>query len=155
MRPKVRVGKFADIPAVVELMKDAHAVSRYACYEFNERAAKGLLMTAMQRAPRSQFVAVAETGEGVEGFVVGILQPLYFVLDAVECTDLFLHAAPGAHGATAARLAKALHRWAAERGAQVVRQGTTDAITDPKRAAAVLTRAGLTARGAIYEKELG
>lgn len=154
-RPVIRAMRFGDVPAVAAMMREAHAASRYARWGFNDKAAKALLTQAVQRHPSSLFAAVAERGDGaLDGFVVGLLQPLYHVIEATEATDLFLHAKPGSHGATGARLLRAMHKWAAERGAHVIRQGNTDAITDPAASGALLRRAGMRQTGSVYEKEV-
>lgn len=155
-RPRIRLMTFGDVGCVGGMMKVAHGASRYAKYDFDQKAARALLTNAIQRTPGSQFAAVvAPEDGGPEGFIIGVLQPLYFVIDAVEATDLFWYAKPGAHGATAARLLKEMHKWAADRGAHVIRQGNTDAVTDTTVSGAFMRRAGMRQTGAIFEKEIG
>lgn len=102
------------------------------------------------------FVAVAEREGEIEGFIIGVLQPLYQVLDVLEATDLFWYARPEAHGATAGRLLRVMHKWALSSPyVQVIRQGNSDAISDMALSGRILQRAGMRLTGNIYEKERG
>lgn len=156
-RPKVRPARFGDIFAIYGLMQEMHARSRWAGGAMSERRAKALLQQSIQRngmkTAGGAFVAVADTGEqGIEGFIVAILQPLYLVAeDLLEATDLFIYAREGADPLTAPRLLRAMHRWVPD-GA-LIRQAVTDAITDPERSGALLEYTGMRRIGALYEKE--
>lgn len=154
-RPKIRAAKFGDIPAIYEIIAEGHGRSRYAeVCEVNERRCKALLVQAIQRhggaSEGATFVAVADGGEDLEGFVIATLQPLYLVGDVLEASDLFWITRPGAHAATAGRLLKAMHKWVP--AGAVIRQGTTDIISDIKLSGKILARRGMRLTGHIYEK---
>ncbi len=152
-RPRIRVAKFGDIPAIFDIMREAHTRSRYAntCKVY-ERRAKALVKQAIQlhggATEGSTFFAVADTGDHLEGFIIGVLQPLYLVLDILEATDLFWITRE-AHGATAARLLKAMHKWVPE-GA-VIRQGNNDAFSDIELSGRMFEQRGMRLTGHVYE----
>lgn len=153
-RPRIRAAKFGDIPAIFETMGETHARSRYAdICKINERRAKALVMQSIQRhggpTEGSTFVAVADTGDGIEGFIIGILQPLYLVLDILEATDLFW-ITHNAHGATATRLLKAMHKWVP--AGVVIRQANNDAFTDIELSGRMFEQRGMRLTGHVYEK---
>ncbi len=153
-RPRIRVARFGDIPAIFRIMHCTHARSRYAdISKVCEKRAKALVMQAIQRhggaTEGSAFVAVADTGDGIEGFIIGVLQPLYLVLDVLEATDMFW-ITRDAHGATAARLLKAMHKWVPE-GA-VIRQANNDAFSDIELTGRMFEQRGMRLTGHVYEK---
>lgn len=156
-RAKIRAARFSDVPALYEALAEAHQRSSLAGHAMNERAAKALMMNAIQRhggtTAGSTFVAVADSGERIEGFILAVLQPLYQVLDVLEATDLFWIARDGANATTAVRLVSAMHVWARKApGLALIRQGNSDIITDPARSGRILQRRGMRKAGHIYEK---
>lgn len=158
---RIRTARFGDIPAMMSIMRDAHARSRYAHLEMNEVLAKSMLMSAIQRHSAdirsgnklagSHFVAVADNDGIVDGFILACLQPIYLVGKDLEATDLFFICSERAHGEAAARLLKAMHKWVPE--GCIIRQGVTDLVTGAERAGRLLERAGMRMVGTIYEKE--
>lgn len=156
VKPVLRPGKFGDIPGIWAMMEAAHTASRYADLPLDPKAGKGLLMHSIQRAPRSTTVIVADNDGTLEGFIVGIAMPLYQIFAVKEATDLFWHAAPGAHAATATRLLRAFHKWAsAAPGVVTIRQGNSDSITPAEGSARIMERSGMRRTGFVYEKEVG
>ncbi len=154
-RPRIRTAKFGDIPALYEIIVETHERSRYADGgQVNEKRCKALLMQSIQRhggtAEGATFVAVADNGKGIEGFIIAILQPIYLVGSVIEATDLFWLARPGANAATAWRLLKAMHKWVPE-GA-LIRQGNTDIVSDIELSGRMLERSGMRLIGHVYEK---
>ncbi len=152
-KPKIRAARFGDIPAIFGIMRYTHARSRYAdICKIDEKRAKALVMQAIQRhggaIEGSTFVAVADTGDGLEGFIIGVLQPLYLVLDVLEATDMFW-ITRDAHGATAARLLKAMHKWVPADA--VIRQANTDAVSDIELSGRIFEQRGMRLTGHVYE----
>lgn len=155
MGVRIRAAKYGDIPAIYGIVVDAHQRSKYAdLSELDERIVKATVMNAIQRHGGSQvgahFVAVADNGTGIEGFIIGVLQPLYQIGKRLEATDQLWICREGAHHATAMRLLKAMHKWVPE-GA-IIRQGVTDAISNPAVTGRLLRKAGMSQSGMIYEK---
>lgn len=156
-RAQLRAATFGDIPSLAELIQETHEASRIKGLTLDLRATKALLLNAVQRNGTTTFVKVAEQpGGGLEGFILGVTQPLYHVLEELEAQDLFWIARPGAHAWTAARLLRSFHKWAlAQDKVAMIRQGVTNVVDDASRDAAhrLLQRAGMNGAGAIYEKE--
>lgn len=156
---RIRKATFSDIPRLAALFRDAYARSRYSSVaEFSEARAKSLLMTAIQRdggqSEGSTFVAVSDTGIGLDAFIIGCLQSIYMLSDDLEATDLFWYARDGASPMAAKRLLRAMHKWAWSCPKVVlIRQGNTDAIVSQQLSGRVLTGAGMRLTGGIYEKE--
>lgn len=158
-RSKILAARFGDIPQIYDVLSDAHRRSRLSDYALNEKAAKALIMNAIQRhggtTAGSQFVAVAGNGNGIDGFIIGILQPLYHVLEVLEATDVYWIAREGADPTAARRLLRSMHRWAGKSEKCVkIRQGNTDIITEANRSGLILERQGMACRGNIYEKDI-
>lgn len=155
---KLRAAKFGDIPQVCDMLAEAHRRSRYVdLAPFSEKRAKALLMHAVQRhggtTEGSTFFAVMDRGEGLEGFIIGVLQPLYSVIEAMEATDLFFYTRPGAHASTARRLMKSMHKWAGKvEGPCIIRQANSDIIVGHERSGPIFERSGMRRVGSIYEK---
>jgi hypothetical protein len=158
-RPEVRPARFGDIPGIHALLAEAHGRSTWAHLPLDGKAAKALLVQAIQRhggqGNGATFVGVAEGEAGIEGVIVGALQPVYFALSGLEATDLVWVVRPGSHAMTAGRLLRAMHRWA-EASPRVVsiRQGTTDVLGDPERSGRLLERQGMRRTGRIHERRL-
>ena len=154
-RPKIRVAKFGDIPAIVDLTVTILSVSRYAKFcKADPKRIRSVAMQAIQRhggsTEGSSFVAVADNGSKIEGLIIGVLQPLYLVFDVLEATDICWITRKGAHASTAGRLLKAMHKWAPP--GSVIRQGNTDIISDIELSGRLFERHGMKLCGHIYEK---
>jgi len=154
-RPRIRAAKFGDIPALYEIIVETHKRSRYAeGGEINEKRCKALLVQSIQRhggsAEGATFVAVADHGDGLEGFIIAVLQPIYLVGTVLEATDLFWIARPDAHATTALRLLKVMHKWVPV-GA-IILQANSDIISDIELSGRVLERCGMHLIGHVYEK---
>lgn len=153
IKPRIRVAKFGDIPAIYDILCETHERSRYVdICNVDEKRAKALLVQSIQRhggiTEGSTFAAVADAGDRLEGFIIGILQPLYLLFDVLEATDMFW-VTRDAHGATAARLLKVMHKWAPE-GA-VIRQANNDAFADIDLSGRILEQRGMRLTGHVYE----
>lgn len=154
-RPKIRLAKFGDVPAIYDVIEDAHRRSRYAALsEIDEKEAKALIMQSIQRngmqTRGGAFVAVADTGKHLEGIIIGGLQPLYLIGVRLEATDLFWITRENAHATTAGRLLKAFYNWVP--AGAVIRQANSDLISDIEATGKMLQRGGMRLVGHIYEK---
>src|SRR5687768_11539624 len=99
----VRVAKFADIPAIMMLLREAYPSTHYAKAgnaKIDEAEAKRLLAASIHRHGAVHgggcYVAVAEKACVVEGFILGTLVRAYAILDRLSATDLFWLATPRA-----------------------------------------------------------
>lgn len=161
LRPKIRRAKFADIPALLDLMETAHAESHIAALgPINGPVAKKVLQGVIARHGEATdggtFVVVADNGICIEGAFIGLLQRFYFVTDILEATDLFWYARPGAHPLTGARMLRAWMKWLGDLNVapMVIRQADSTAIPRTARAGRLLTRHGMREIGTIYGKEV-
>ena len=155
-RPKIRRATFGDMMALKGMVHEMHERSRWSDEKVNDKHVQSLLMQSIQRHGLQKaggtFVAVADTGKSLEGFIIGALQPLYLIGERCEATDLFWYTRPGANAATANRLMRAMHRWAEGAGA-VLRNAVSDAVTDPAKSGRLLRALGMREIGAVYEKD--
>lgn len=154
-RPRIRTARFGDIPAIYEIIFEAHKRSRYAeLGRVDERRCKALIVQSIQRhggtSDGATFVAVADNDGLVEGFIIAVLQPLYLVLDVLEATDLFWITKPGAHATSAGRLLRAMHKWVPV--GPVIRQANTDIISDIELSGRMMEQHGMRLTGHVYEK---
>lgn len=152
----VRDAKFVDIPAIVELMAEAHARSRYAGYTtFDEIEAKQLLLRCIQRHRHKNYlgslVLVSHRGEDVTGFMVGILDQVYPALKELKATDLLIYLRDGADPRDFPEMVTALIDWARSNPKVVqVLLGVTDAIIDWKRVVPIYERACMVECGGLF-----
>lgn len=157
--PTIRPARFGDIPALVRLIGTALDASAYAeIARLDEAALKGVLAHFIQcqhGAEMPALVAVADTGDRLEGVIVATCRPIYEVLSARCVSDLIWFAAPGAHARTGIRLLRAMHRWAEGLpNVAMIRQQTSSAISDPALTGRILEKAGMRRVGAAYERKL-
>jgi hypothetical protein len=148
---------FSDIPELAGLLGEAHRRANYDRFgPYDEAKGKAFFMQAIQRnggmAAGGTFCAVADRG-GIEAFIIGILQPIYHVMDALEATDLFWYARENAHAESAVRLLKQMHKWAVKcPDVKLIRHANTNAIVDPRLSGELLKRYGMQQTGFVYER---
>lgn len=150
-----RLARHRDIPAIVDLAKEAHGRSAYKHVGFDDQAATRAVQRhiGMGLPPSIGSAAIFVAGEdGISAALAAICAPLYECLGALLITDVFWYAGGGRGGV---EVLDAFHDWASLcKSPYVVRQGVTDFISDsPDRAATLLTRRGLRKAGYIFEKE--
>lgn len=155
----IRQAKFADLPRLIELLREMHGRSRYRDRgEVDEKAARSLLMTSMQRhglkACGGTCVFVAED-QNIQGMIVGIADRVYHVGTKLWATDLYFYVAEGADPRFAEGLYDAFTGWAEGMPDVVdIRNGATDAIGDFDRVAQFYKRKGLKQVGVIHERRI-
>lgn len=155
----IRAARFTDIPAIIDLGKEAHAESRLAgICQVDEAKAKSVLYALISGAGKPADGAtcplVAERDGAVVGIIIGIIRRSYEVLNQHVCTDLIWYASPRATPRTALRLLDGLHTWADSFQYPVRKQHLVhDIIVDPVRSGKILQRKGMRCIGFLYEKE--
>jgi len=157
----IRPAKFADIPALMTLVREMYGRSKYAARAtLDEALAKRLLMSCIQRhglaSDGGTLVLVAEAdnenGGKPIGFIVGMLDPLYHLGTELMATDLFFFTSLGAPVSAASGLLDGLIAWAKQNPRVVeVCCGVTDAVADPERTAVLYRRRGMSQTGMIFE----
>ncbi len=155
-----RPAKFGDIPRLAELMYEMYKKSIYRrdC-EFDERAAKALLMRCIQRHGGQQdgstFVFVAERAGVVEGFIIAALSRLYGIGTKLLAADTHFYVSKRAHARDAFKLIEAYKAWAAEND-QVIEIDVcaTDAVGEFRRTEKLYRRLGFEPFGVILSKRV-
>lgn len=159
----VRNARFADIPAIVGLLKRAYDKSHYAgmgIVNVDESEAKRLILTSIQRHGGKNggatFIQIAERNSAVTGVIVGTLARVYSIGDKLMATDLFWLAEKEVDPADPARLMKNMIAWAdGNKHVVEIRCGTTAVVADdPRRSGLILEHLGFQHYGEIYRKEI-
>ncbi len=158
---KIRSAKFGDIPKIVEIMQEVHDHSPFkdVC-ELDVKEAKSLLMNVIQRNGKTTeggtFVAVADNGLRIEGYIIGLLQRFYAVSDKLEATDLQWVCRKGAQPSAALRLVKVFHAWAGNcPDVIVITQGNNNHLNDNKPVTKLLTqKMGMRVVGDLLMKRI-
>ena len=146
----IRPALYADIPTICALMIEGHKVSKYKDYPLDtKRKFRTLLMESIRSG--NSCVFVAERQGVVVGFLVGMVDDLYHILNVKYATDLFFFALY-----EGSALLDAFIEWAKiQPGVVRIRLGATDVVEDYNRVAKLYDRKGLTQEGALYEMEIG
>ena len=156
----VRKAKFGDIQRLAALMREMYQRSIYRddC-EFDEKAAKSLLMRCIQRhggrQDGSTFVFVAERAGVVEGFIIAALSRLYGIGTKLLAADTHFNVSKRAHGRDAFKLIAAYEAWAAE-NEQVIEIDlwATNAVGDFRRTEKLYRRMGFQPFGVVLSKRV-
>jgi hypothetical protein len=153
----IRTANFADVPRLAELVQDGYARSIYAGRgSIDVKATKALMVSSIQRhghkGEGGTLVLVAEHNGAVEGFMIGILNRVYAVLDKLMASDFMLYCSERADPADAGKLIRRLQDWG-RKNPEVIEivMGLHSLIEPWQRAAPLYERAGMTQTGAIYE----
>lgn len=144
---EIRPAKFGDIPELCALMLRVHPTTKYAQFSINmDRKAKPLLMESIRSGNHCLYVSVV--GEKITGFLMGMIDDLYHILNVKYATDLFFYVSPG-DGRGGIGLLDAFIAWAWSIPAVVcIRLGITDIISnDYSRVAKLYERKGLVQEG--------
>jgi hypothetical protein len=158
----VRDAKFADVPAIVDLLILQFRKSHYhrdGVVNVDEAETKRLLVTSIQRHSGkiggSTFVQVAETDGMVTGLILGTLARVYSIGDKLMATDLFWTANGNVDPRDPVKLMQNMVAWAWESPHVIeVRVGATSVIEErPERVGAALERIGMERYGLIYRME--
>ncbi len=122
--------------------------------EFDEKAAKALLMRCIQRhggrQDGSTFVFVAERDGVVEGFIIAALSRLYGIGTKLMAADTHFYVSKRAHARDAFKLIDAYTAWATA-NEQVIEINVcaTDAVGEFRRTEKLYRRKGFSPFGVI------
>lgn len=156
----IRRARAVDIPRILELMTEMHLRSVYAKQAglAKQTAWKLLEECVLQdgkSGPGATHCQVAENRGVVEGFIIGMLDPVYHVLDRLTATDLYFYCSPRADKRDAMRLLRSFHEWAMSKPKVIeISMGATDAIGRWQDAETFYKRVGLTQTGIIYGRRI-
>lgn len=145
----IRPALYVDIPEICALAVEAHSASKYAKYPMNLKGKfKPLLMESIRSGNSCLFVS--ERKGKVTGFIIGMIDDLYHVLNVKYATDIFFFAQRDG-GA----LLDAFIEWAGRiPGVVQIRLGATDAVGDYTRVEKLFGRKGLIQEGVMYTMEI-
>lgn len=156
----IRAAKFADIPRVIEVLREASERSIYArTAEFDRELTRQMLARAMNRHGHhnngGSMVMVSEKEGVVEGIMVGILDSVYPVFRELMVTDLLFVFSEQAPARDARDMIRALIQWAESNPKVIeIHLGVTSAVGDWERTGKLYERLGLERCGAMYRREI-
>lgn len=137
------------------LMREMYerSIYRHDC-EFDERAAKALLMRCIQRHggghDGSTFIFVAEAKSVVEGFIIAVLSRLYGIGTKLAAADTHFYVSARAHPRDAFLLIGAYRAWAAGNDQVIeINLCATDAVGEFRRTEKLYRRMGFEPFGVI------
>jgi GNAT superfamily N-acetyltransferase len=156
----IRPAKHADTPALLVLLTEAHAQSRFATDGFvsvDMRYAQKLLGQLIQRHGHTHdggsCVFVFERDGVIEGFIAGVLDRVYHIGDMLQASDMFLFARAG-RGPIAPLLIEAYIDWSsANPHVLEIMLSWSDALDSGAKAGALYERMGFTRCGAMYRRD--
>lgn len=147
----IRDAKFADIPAMAELLERSHRRSKYngrmgLSAKAVDQLFTGAIAGQKQNGPGASFVQVAEEDGKVVGFMVGVLNRIYNVGDKLAASDVFL--INEGRNFNGFKMLDNYVSWA-ESNPKVIEIGLSwsDAIPSAKDIASVYRRKGFTLTG--------
>ena len=117
-----------DIPALVELGRRMHAITRFRCYSYDEaRVAAALRKILGERSRYACFVAEG-AGGAIAGALIAVLERHIFS-EALVASVMHFDVLPEKRmGGYAVKLLVALERWAANRNAAEIALGVNSAL---------------------------
>lgn len=156
----IRPAKFVDVPRIVELLTEMHAVSRYKDrVGVNHKVAHNLAAQCIQKHGGTHdggsLVYVAERDGVVEGVMIGMLDRVYHIGDMLMANDVFLYCSPRAYPMDMPKLFDAYMQWAQE-NPRVYEIGAswTDVADGAERIEAMYERKGFRKAGAIWKRDV-
>ncbi len=149
----IRPAKFSDIPDICSLMAEGHKKSTLSAYPINvKRKLKPLLMDSIRSGTKCVYVAIKD--EKVIGFIVGVIDDLYHILDVKYVADLFFYVAKDDRGEGGA-LFDAFIAWGkSQKGVVRIRPSATNVVGSYERTAKMYARKGFTQEGVIFDMEV-
>lgn len=154
----IRAATFSDIPRVVDLLVEMQAESKYAGrVDVSRKTAHALMQQCVRRHggqhDGGSLVMVAEHGDQVEGFIVGLLDRVYHIGDRLAANDVFLHVTERAAKTDVRRLLDAYVKWASDNPkVEEIRLSWTDTMAGAEKIGDLYEKMGFRRCGAIYER---
>ncbi|WP_157784792.1 hypothetical protein [Sphingobium xenophagum] len=160
MTMQIRPARSVDVFALVEMLEEQHARSRYAGrVAIDAKYARSLLAQAIQRHGGTHaggaLVNVLQDGrEVIQAFCVGVLDRVYQIGDRLVAQDAFLVAREGAPPLASIKLLSRYIQWAATNPAVFeITLSHTDAMPEGERIGALYERLGFQKCGALYRRD--
>lgn len=155
----MRPARFIDVPRIVELLCDQHAMSRYADMtavdvDYAKRAVGQMIQRHGGSHDGATCCYVVEGADGqVEALIIGMLDRVYEIGVALAAWDKFLVCSPRAPKSAMMQLLNAYLAWA-DNNPKVLEIGGswTDILPTGERMDTVFMRKGFQRCGAIYRR---
>jgi N-acetylglutamate synthase-like GNAT family acetyltransferase len=112
----IRPATLADVPALVELASQMHALTRFKAFAFNaQRTAESLASLVQQQSGKYLFVVAQNNQEKIVGGLIAVIEQHIFS-DALTASIMNIVVLPQARmGGYGVRLLKAFEGWAKNR----------------------------------------
>lgn len=156
----IRPASFSDVPALIEILREAKAASVYAeGINIDDREANRVLVNCVQRhmgqGENGTFVAVCETGGAVTGFIMGALSRVYHIMDKCTATDLFWIGTAKASARDKIGLMVEFIDWAkGHRKVHDIVCEASGAISDPVKLEKIMLKLGFSRYGGLWRIEV-
>ena len=145
----IRAAESKDISAIYEVALEAHAKSNYKNVPVDEKTLRQLIL--MMIYDKNSCVYVTEDAVGVNGFVLGMVEELFFSRKRYG-TDLMIYARKPMDGV---RLLRKLTEWIKTKPRDVeITLGITSGIGDPERTGKLYEAMGYEPIGGMYMMNL-
>lgn len=153
----IRNAKHQDIPAIMAMLREMHAASKYAGrVEISDKAAENLLMSAIaasgQSGPQASHVIIAEEKGKPVGFFVGVLSRVEHIGNKLTANDIFLYVRPKASQKHVLALVDSYINWASSIRAVIdIMLSWKDTLPGAERIEPLYERKRFTKIGGIWE----
>ncbi len=148
----IRRARHEDISELVEMGARMHGESAYSFLPFNRDKVRRVMANYID-APERQCGLVAEKDGMLVGMLGGYLTDYFFCDERVACDAILFIDRKHRGSSAAARLIRAFHTWASERGACEICLSVSADINS-ERAGRFYQRMGLTHVGGVYKQRL-
>lgn len=146
----IRPATLEDIPALVELGRRFHTLTRFRIYDFNAERVAGQLRALVENARGTHCFFVAEDGQGVPvGALIGCIERHFFSDLPVASVVQFVVLPERRMSGAGLRLLTAFRKWAENRNAFEINAGVNSG-TDLARMDRFLKRLGFRLTGGNY-----
>jgi hypothetical protein len=153
----IRNARSQDIPALLAMLHEMHAASKYAGrVEISDKAANSQLMSAIaangQIGPQGTLVIIAEKDGEPVGFMLAVLDRIYGIGNKLWSYDQYLYVRPRAGVRPLLSLIDAYTTWALGIRAVVdIKLAWNDTLPGAERLEPLFERKGFVRSGGIFE----
>jgi hypothetical protein len=154
----IRAAGFGDLQRIAELVREMHGRSIYAEEPLSEKLVRSILLDGVRRHgghhAGATLLNVSEFRGQLEGFMFGMLQPIYNILETLEAMDVWLYTSPKSPGIAASRLIDEYVAWTdANPRVREVRLSWSDAVSvDAAKLEKLYGRKGFQRCGGMFRR---
>lgn len=156
----IRNARHQDIPALMAMLHEMHAASKYAGrVEISDKAAENLLESAIasqgQSGPQGSHVIIAFEKDEPVGFMIGCLDRVYHIGTKLTANDIFLYVRQGSGVSATLGLINSYLEWASSKRACIeIMLSWSDALPGAVEIESLYRRKGFVQTGAMFELRL-